>query len=146
MRPVSSFADRQFFLNSIPFYGKGSNYITNQSGFNGGITIKFAALKDMSLPEEHTRSSFERLANQYRNMRRGSRVQGQLINTGYNAKNKPQIIIGRLEGIKIDYAQKQIRAFIHDSETNKNYEVYIHTLSPITESTVKTLSDFLVGN
>lgn len=145
MRPVSSFADRQFFLNSIPFYGKGSNYITNQSGFNGGITVKFAALKDMSFPEDHSRSDFDRLASHYRNMRTGTRVQGQLVNTGFNAKNKPQIIIGKLEGIKIDPKEKSIRAFIRDPQTNGTYEVYIHTLGPLSESHVKTLADFLVG-
>ena len=145
MRPVASFADRQFFLNSIPYYGKGSNYITNQSGFNGGISVKFAALKDMSLPEDHTKSDFERIANHYRNMRKGTRVQGQLVNTGFNAKTKPQIIIGKFDGAKIDYKNKTIRAFIWDPQTNRGYEVYVHTLSPIAESLVKTLDKFLLG-
>lgn len=146
MRPVSSFADRQYFLNSIPFYGKGSNYITNQSGFNGGITVKFAALKDMSRPEEHTRSEFDRMANHYRNMRQGTRVQGQLVNTGFNAKNKPQIIIGKLAGVKIDHKNKQIKAFIRDPQSNGTYEVYAHTLGPLSESRVKTLDQLLVGD
>lgn len=144
MRPVSSFANRQFFLNSIPFYGKGSNYITNQSGFNGGITVKFAALKDMSFPEEKSRTDFDRLVSHFQNYRQGSRVQGQLVNTGFNPKNKPQIVIGKLAGIKIDRKNKEIRAFIRDSRTNDTYEVYAHTLGPMAESYVKTFDSFIV--
>jgi hypothetical protein len=144
MRPVSSFVDRQYFLNSIPFYGKGSNYITNQSGFNGGISVKFAALKDMSFPEEHKRTDFDRMISYYQGFRVGSRCQGQMVNTGFNGKTKPQIIIGKLYGIKIDRKHKQFQAFIHDPATNDTYEVYAHTLSPLMESIVKTFDDFIL--
>lgn len=144
MRPVSNFVDRQYFLNSIPFYGKGSNYITNQSGFNGGISVKFAALKDMSFPEEHKSTDFDRLANHYQGLRIGSRVQGQLINTGFNPKNKPQIIIGKLASVKIDRKRKEIRTYVRDFKTNEIYEIYAHTLNQLHESYVKTFSSFIV--
>lgn len=144
MRPVQSFVDRQYFLNSIPFYGKGSNYVTNQSGFNGGISIKFAALKDMSFPEIHNETDFDRLIQYFQGFRLGSRVQGVKINTGYNAKNKAEKIIGKLRNIKINRKEKTVQVFITDPKTGQISEIYSNSLSPLTESHVKTFDQFIV--
>jgi len=81
----------------------------------------------------------------FQGFRPGSRVQGQMINTGFNAKNKPQIMIGKLAGIDIDRKNKQFRVFIRDTNTNTIHEVYAHTLSPLSESAVKTFDAFLIG-
>jgi len=68
MRPVMSYGQKNNFISSIPFQGRGDfGFVASQSNFTPGITIKLLPLADLSLPQEVEISEFDQLVNDLNN-------------------------------------------------------------------------------
>lgn len=122
----------------------GNNFHDSTNVMGGGVILKQHALTDLSRPEQDKRTNFDEYINQFKRFKNSSRVEGVLVNTGYNTKNKPVRVVGRLKMIKIDRTNKTVRAFIYDPTNNKELEVYADTLIQVNESYIKSLEEFLI--
>jgi len=139
MIPVSTFSD---YASSMDFGSPRENMGLNLT--IGGVTIKQHDLTNMSRPQIDTKTKFDDLVLKFKSLKTGSRIKGVKVNTGFNGKNKPQVVIGRLKNIVINRAKQEIRVFIYDPINNKEIEIYSETVAPVNESFVKTMDEFLV--
>lgn len=150
MTPVLTFGQRQQAMRGLPFYGKGDfNFIAARSNFSSGISIKVLPLSDLSRVQPVEIDEFDQEVKELNSLfKKGSRISGVKVNSIFkNKNNKPDYIIGKFEGLKIDRQQKAIKAFIRDPKTMKVEEVYPETLSRLNESKThlaKTFLDFLI--
>jgi hypothetical protein len=148
MRPVMSYGQRNSFVSSIPFQGRGDyGFVASQSNFTPGITIKMLPLADLSRPQEIETSEFDQLINDLNDQfRPGKRLSGVEVNTQHQ-KGGSNKIFGRFIGFDLDRKHQVIRAFIRDSVTNKKVEVYPASLMTVNESIdghAKTFMQFLI--
>jgi hypothetical protein len=157
MTPVLTFGQRQQAMQGLPFYGKGDfNFIASRSNFSSGISIKILPLSDLSRVQAVPTDEFEKEIRQLGEVfKKGSRISGVKVNSTFTNKNhKPDHVIGKFEGLKIDRKQKTIRAFIRDPKDMKIIEVYPETLERLNESKsqlnesksylAKTFLDFVI--
>jgi len=147
MRPVMSYGQKNSFVSSIPFQGRGDfGFVASQSTFTPGITIKLLPLADLSRPQEIETSEFDQLvADLNDQFRPGKRLSGVEVNTQHQ-KGGSNKVFGRFLGFELDRKHQVIRAFIRDSELNKKVEVYPASLMNVNESTghTKTFMQFLI--
>jgi hypothetical protein len=147
MRPVMSYGQKNSFMSSIPFQGRGDfGFVASQSTFTPGITIKLLPLADLSRPQEIETSEFDQLvADLNDQFRPGKRLSGVEVNTQHQ-KGGSNKVFGRFLGFELDRKHQVIRAFIRDSELNKKVEVYPASLMNVNESTghTKTFMQFLI--
>lgn len=148
MRPVMSYGQKNSFISSIPFQGRGDyGFVASQSNFTPGITIKMLPLADLSLPQEFELSEFDELIRDLNDQfKPGRRLSGVEINTQHQRGGSTKIF-GRFIGFELDRKNKVIRAFIRDSKTNKKVEVYPASLMTVNESSshhTKTFMQFLI--
>lgn len=150
MTPVLTFGQRQQAMRGLPFYGKGDfNFIASRSNFSTGISIKLLPLSDLSRVQPVDTDEFDQEIKELNTLfKKGSRLSGVKVNSVFKNKGgKPDHIIGKFDGFKIDRKQKTIRAFVRDPKTMKVFEVYPETLSRLNESKdhlAKTFIDFLI--
>ena len=147
MRPVMSYGQKNSFMSSIPFQGRGDfGFVASQSTFTPGITIKLLPLADLSRPQEIETSEFDQLvADLNDQFRPGKRLSGVEVNTQHQ-KGGSNKVFGRFLGFELDRKHQVIRAFIRDSESNKKVEVYPASLMTVNESGghAKTFMQFLI--
>ena len=148
MRPVMSYGQKNSFVSSIPFQGRGDfGFVASQSNFTPGITIKLLPLADLSLPQEVETSEFDQLVNDLNDQfRPGKRLSGVEVNTQHQ-KGGSNKVFGRFIGFELDRKHQVIRAFIRDSISNKKIEVYPASLMTVNESAshhTKTFMQFLI--
>ena len=148
MRPVMSYGQKNNFISSIPFQGRGDfGFVASQSNFTPGITIKLLPLADLSLPQEVETSEFDQLINDLNDQfRPGKRLSGVEVNTQHQ-KGGSHKVFGRFIGFQLDRKNQVIRAFIRDSASNKKVEVYPASLMTVNESSshhTKTFMQFLI--
>ena len=147
MRPVMSYGQKNSFMSSIPFQGRGDfGFVASQSNFTPGITIKLLPLADLSRPQEVETSEFDQLiADLNDQFRPGKRLSGVEVNTQHQ-KGGSNKVFGRFIGFELDRKHQVIRAFIRDSESNKKVEVYPASLMTVNESGghAKTFMQFLI--
>jgi len=147
MRPVMSYGQKNSFVSSIPFQGRGDfGFVASQSNFTPGITIKLLPLADLSRPQEVETSEFDQLiADLNDQFRPGKRLSGVEVNTQHQ-KGGSNKVFGRFIGFELDRKHQVIRAFIRDSESNKKVEVYPASLMTVNESGghAKTFMQFLI--
>jgi hypothetical protein len=147
MRPVMSYGQKNSFVSSIPFQGRGDfGFVASQSTFTPGITIKLLPLADLSRPQEVETSEFDQLvADLNDQFRPGKRLSGVEVNTQHQ-KGGSNKVFGRFIGFELDRKHQVIRAFIRDSELNKKVEVYPASLMSVNESNghAKTFMQFLI--
>lgn len=139
MNPVSNFSD---YAGSIDWGSSRDNGGINMTA--GGVTIKQHSLIDMSRPQKSVQSDFDMYLQKFKTLKVGTRMKGIRVNSGYNTKNKPVYVIGRLKTIKIDRHNKQIRVFLYNPQNNEDIEVYADNLESVNESYIKTINDFIV--
>lgn len=144
MRPLPNHSKSSFFNTNPSVYSGPNSGIIKQMGFDGIINIKLLQLNDMSLPEEKNETDFDRMVAKFKGLRTGWRIQGTMVNTGFNSKNQPVTVIGRLKAITIDPKQQVIRVFVTDPTTNKIAELYANSIAVMSESHVKTFDQFLL--
>ena len=147
MRPVMSYGQKNSFVSSIPFQGRGDvGFVASQSTFTPGITIKLLPLADLSRPQEVETSEFDQIvADLNDQFRPGKRLSGVEVNTQHQ-KGGSKKVFGRFIGFELDRKHQVIRAFIRDSELNKKVEVYPASLMSVNESNghAKTFMQFLI--
>jgi hypothetical protein len=148
MRPVMSYGQKNSFVSSIPFQGRGEfGFVASQSNFTPGITIKLLPLADLSVPQETETSEFDQLINDLNDQfRPGKRLSGVEVNTQHQ-KGGSNKVFGRFMGFELDRKHQVIRAFIRDSKSNKRVEVYPASLMTVNESRsnhTKTFMQFLI--
>ena len=148
MRPVMSYGQRNNFVSQIPFQGRGDfGFVSSQSNFTPGITIKMLPLRDLSRPQQVNPSEFDELVKELnQQFIPGRRLSGVVINSNHQKKGGERVI-GRFLGFKLDRKNQIIRAFIHDSEINKRVEIYPETIGLVNESQsfrAKTFMEFLI--
>jgi hypothetical protein len=148
MRPVMSYGQKNNFISSIPFQGRGDfGFVASQSNFTPGITIKLLPLADLSLPQEVETSEFDQLINDLNDQfRPGKRLSGVEVNTQHQ-KGGSHKVFGRFIGFQLDRKNQVIRAFIRDSASNKKVEVYPASLMAVNEASshhTKTFMQFLI--
>jgi hypothetical protein len=148
MRPVMSYGQKNNFISSIPFQGRGDfGFVASQSNFTPGITIKLLPLADLSLPQEVETSEFDQLINDLNDQfRPGKRLSGVEVNTQHQ-KGGSHKVFGRFIGFQLDRKNQVIRAFIRDSASNKKVEVYPASLMTVNEASshhTKTFMQFLI--
>jgi hypothetical protein len=148
MRPVMSFGQKNSFISSIPFQGRGDyGFSASASSFSPGITIKLLPLADLSIPQEVETSEFDALVQELNDQfRPGKRLSGVEVNSQHQ-KGGSAKVFGRFMGFELDRKHQVIRAFIRDSQSNKKVEVYASSLMTVNEgssSHTKTFIQFLI--
>ena len=134
---VMTYAQHQDFTRGLPFYGeKGDfNFVMGRSQFTPGISIKILPLSDLSRNADVGISEFQQYVNTINNMfKPGDRIRGIEMNSLLKEEDDGDQVVGRFENIKIDYQNKQIRAFLKDPVTLKKTEVYPDTMERLMES------------
>jgi hypothetical protein len=132
-----SFVQHRDFMRGLPFYGqKGDfNFVTGRSQFTPGVSVKVVALTDLSHKGDPGFTEFDQYINTVRKMfKPGDRVRAIEMNSMLKEEEDGDQIVGKLDNIKIDRRNEQIRAFIKDPETLKITEVYTDSLERIYES------------
>ena len=148
MRPVMSFGQKNSFISSIPFQGRGDyGFSASTSSFSPGITIKLLPLADLSIPQEVETSEFDALVQELNDQfRPGKRLSGVEVNSQHQ-KGGSAKVFGRFMGFELDRKHQVIRAFIRDSQSNKKVEVYASSLMTVNEGSsnhTKTFIQFLI--
>ncbi len=139
---VMTRAQHQDFTRGLPFYGeKGDfNFVMGRSQFTPGISVKILPLSDLSRNAEVGISEFQQYVNTINNMfKPGDRIRGVEMNSLLKKDDDGDQVVGRFENIKIDYQNKQIRAFLKDPLTLKKKEVYPDTMERVMENSKYTL-------
>lgn len=139
MNPVASFSD---YASNMDFGQSRSSGGLNISG--GGVTIKQHDLMNLSRPQVIIPDKFDEYSKVFRNLRVGTRIKGVKVNTGFNKKNKPQYVVGKMKSIKIDRTKQLVSVFISDPSDHSIIEIYPNSIQIMNEGYVKTLDDFLV--
>lgn len=146
---VMNYSQHQDFTRGLPFYGeKGDfNFVMGRSQFTPGISIKILPLSDLSRNADVGISEFRQYVNTINNMfKPGDRIRGIEMNSLLKDDDGDQVV-GKFENIKIDYQNKQIRAFLKDPVTLKRTEVYPETMERLMEnSTYISKSSRLIPN
>ena len=135
---VMTYAQHKDFTRGLPFYGeKGDfNFVMGRSQFTPGISIKILPLSDLSRNADVGISEFRQYVNTINNMfKPGDRIRGIEMNSMLKEDDDEGTqVVGRFDRIKVDYENKQIRAFVRDPETMKTTEVYANTMERLMES------------
>jgi len=135
---VMTYAQHKDFTRGLPFYGeKGDfNFVMGRSQFTPGISIKALPLSDLSRNADVGISEFRQYVNTINNMfKPGDRIRGIEMNSMLKEDDDEGTqVVGRFDNIKVDYENKQIRAFVRDPETMKTTEVYANTMERLMES------------
>lgn len=134
---VMTYAQHKDFSRGLPFYGeKGDfNFVVGRSQFTPGISIKILPLSDLSRNADVGISEFQQYVNTINNMfKPGDRIRGIEMNSLLKEDEDGEQVVGRFDTIKVDYDNKQIRAFLKDPVTMKKTEVYPDTMERIMES------------
>lgn len=134
---VMTYAQHKDFTRGLPFYGeKGDfNFVMGRSQFTPGISIKILPLSDLSRNADVGISEFRQYVNTINNMfKPGDRIRGIEMNSLVKEDDDGEQVVGRFDNIKVDYENKQIRAFVKDPVTMKKTEVYPDTMERLMES------------
>jgi len=134
---VMTYAQHKDFTRGLPFYGeKGDfNFVMGRSQFTPGISIKILPLSDLSRNADVGISEFRQYVNTINNMfKPGDRIRGIEMNSMLKEDDDGEQVVGRFDNIKVDYENKQIRAFVKDPVTMKKTEVYPDTMERLMES------------
>ena len=134
---VMTYAQHKNFTKGLPFYGeKGDfNFVMGRSQFTPGISIKILPLSDLSRNADVGISEFRQYVNTINNMfKPGDRIRGIEMNSLLKEDDEGEQVVGRFDNIKVDYENKQIRAFVKDPVTLKKTEVYPDTMERLMES------------
>lgn len=134
---VMTYAQHNNFTRGLPFYGeKGDfNFVMGRSQFTPGISIKILPLSDLSRNADVGISEFRQYVNTINNMfKPGDRIRGIEMNSLVKKEDEGEQVVGRFDTIKVDYQNKQIRAFVKDPVTMKKTEVYPDTMERLMES------------
>lgn len=134
---VMTYAQHKDFTRGLPFYGeKGDfNFVMGRSQFTPGISIKILPLSDLSRNADVGISEFRQYVNTINNMfKPGDRIRGTEMNSLVKEDDDGEQVVGRFDNIKVDYENKQIRAFVKDPVTMKKTEVYPDTMERLMES------------
>ena len=134
---VMTYAQHKDFTRGLPFYGeKGDfNFVMGRSQFTPGISIKILPLSDLSRNADVGISEFRQYVNTINNIfKPGDRIRGIEMNSLVKEDDDGEQVVGRFDNIKVDYENKQIRAFVKDPVTLKKTEVYPDTMERLMES------------
>ena len=135
---VMTYAQHKDFTRGLPFYGeKGDfNFVMGRSQFTPGVSIKILPLSDLSRNADVGISEFRQYVNTINNMfKPGDRIRGIEMNSMLKEDDEEGTqVVGRFDKIKVDYENKQVRAFVRDPETMKTTEVYANTMERLMES------------
>tara|TARA_R110000751_G_scaffold100550_1_gene194466 strand:- start:284 stop:781 length:498 start_codon:yes stop_codon:yes gene_type:complete len=134
---VMTYAQHRSFQKGIPFYGQSGdfNFVMGKSQFTPGISIKLLPLADLSLNVEAGFSEFDMYINTLKKMfKPGDRVRGVKMNSMVKEDDDGKQVVGKFQDIKIDYSNKQIRAFLTNPSTLEKTEVYPDTMERLYEN------------
>jgi len=135
---VMSYGQHSDFTRGLPFYGeKGDfNFVMGRSQFSPGISIKILPLSDLSRNADVGITEFRQYVNTINNMfRPGDRIRGIEMNSLLTEEDEDgNQVVGKFDKIKVDYENKQIRAFVKDPSTLKLTEVYPGTMERLMEN------------
>tara|TARA_B100000963_G_scaffold176268_1_gene153299 strand:- start:6152 stop:6649 length:498 start_codon:yes stop_codon:yes gene_type:complete len=148
---VMTYAQHSDFTRGLPFYGeKGDfNFVMGRSQFTPGISIKILPLSDLSRNADVGITEFQQYVNTINNMfKPGDRIRGIEMNSMLNEDDEEGTqVVGKFDKIKVDYENKQIRAFVKDPSTLKSTEVYPGTMERLMESaSYKNKDSYLIPN
>ena len=134
---VMTYSQHKSFQKGLPFYGKSGDdsFTVGKSQFTPGISIKMLPLKDLSYNGEVGFSEFDHYINTLKRMfKPGDRVRGVKMNSMVKEDEDGTQVVGKFQDIKIDYSNKQIRAFLRNPKTLEQTEVYPDTMERLFES------------
>lgn len=140
---VMTYSQHRNFQKGLPFQGSSGdmNFVMGKSQFTPGISIKILPLADLSLNKESGFSEFDNYINTLKRMfKPGDRVRGIEMNSMVKEDDDGKQVVGKFQDIKIDYSNKQIRAFLKNPKTLKQTEVYPDTMERLFENKSNVLN------